>query len=1692
MAQDFYFPEGHSLDLGTPSIRFENNKKAILLTKELAASGRSATPEEQAALSKYVGWGDSRLASRVNELEKVLTEDELRLARGSSLNAHYTSLDVIRAMWGAVEQLGFGSSRPFRVLDPSAGIGHFKSTTPESLRGTIEWTEIELDKLTASILNALHPGSKIFAEGYEKVNLPGNYFDLAISNVPFGDYGVSSKQLPKSLTHPIHDFFLANTWQYLRPGGVMVYITSRFTMDKKTVRFREWLASRFDLLSATRLPETTFQENAGTKVVTDILILQKRETMNEDGKYASWVGTGTQTIGKYSVDVNRHYIEHAEMIVGIPAMDGHHYRSDGYTVHQAGMDIPSELSRIFSALPKLKFETPEAEKPKAVFSDDTVFTAPSDSPINAALMEIYSAAKKVIRAETRGATTGIYREHLNALYDAFVAKYGAINNKNNARHLKHGAEAPFLKSLEKYDPSTGFVDKSDIFSKTIVRSVALQSGQKSAADALLMCLDRSGKIDLAYIAISAGITEAEAIETLRGAIYLDPQKREWQTSEQYLSGNIREKLRHAHAAAQYDSKYQENVIALESSLPLTVQAKDIRAPLGAGWIPEDVVRDFIGHLLKEGVYEVSYIKPLAAWDVKAERIENVSPKLYKFQWGTNRANTLELLDYALNSRDIVIYDGYGEDRVVNQKETVAAQFKLAEIKSEFEKWLWSDPDRSQKLADLYNEEFNSVRVARFDGSHLSTPGLASSIKLRSNQRDAAWRIIQNQTTMIGHEVGMGKTLTAIVAAMESKRLGLVRKPLIVVPNHVMVGWQAVMQIAYPGANILIPGPDDLSKDRRPEFMSRIATNNWDMILVPFSSFKLLPVSTDAKQDFYLEQIVELEEFLEETKSANRHKTRTQKEIEKAIKRFEKKLKDLDLYEKDNEETITFDELGIDMLVVDEFHAYKNLYFNTRMTRIAGLNNTDSQRALDMFIKSRHLIKAGGKFVGMTGTPVTNTIAEMFTMQRYFQMETLRKLGLHQFDAWARQFALAEPGLEMTPDGSGFRMNTRFRKFVNVPELMQLWLQVADMRRVDPSEIERPELYNNKPVKAVSFAGQELVDFVKTLAERAEKVRSGRVRPEEDNMLMITGDGRKAAADLSLIVPAKPNAEMPKIDGVASLASLIRDVTNPLKGTQLIFCDLAVPKAKAVKNDEDDSESLDTADETRLTDNLYSEIRARLVKLGVAQDEIAFIHDAKNARQKDELFKSVNNGKIRVLIGSNEKMGTGLNVQQRLVAVHHVTPPWRPGDLEQQLGRMVRHGNLFPTVFQIVHVQSGSFDGYTWELLENKASFIAQVSTGNATDREVDDIGDTVLTFSEIKALASGNPKIMRKITLDAERQRMKSLRDSWTSSMFSMKSDLRFKQSGIDAERQIAAAFREAIRVRDESTTDEFAIELKEVFSGSTTLITKREEAGKRIKLLAQQAALKVSKGALSVEIGRYRGHVIYGTMDNQRMEKDPLPITYFEVYGKWLVFGGTDDVGITRSMDLALKAMDKKLAEMDEKISAWERDLTSYEVELAKPWEHEEKFKALEVELLELEKELSADGSGKKQDASSPLPKKLQPANSESEKEAAIKELEKMMDNPAAKSVADRLRGVASRETIEAVLALQSMMKDPETLARFDIVELFEPVGEKIPVTDKALEAIGAEIQRLQSLYEFGKTVQLSLFGDVAAVVPAASRRRR
>lgn len=1182
---DFYFPYPvEPLTWSGPAEKSRTNMEAIRIAREIQATGRQASPEELETLSRYVGWGDTAVLNYAIEkldIRGLLSRDEFSAVSASALNAHYTALPVISAIWHGLKYLG-AWKRPLRVLDPSAGTGHFKSAMPPAIQGQCDWVEIEIEPLTASILAALHPSSRVFAQGYETVNLPKNWFDLAVSNVPFGDYPVHFEGMPQALRAAIHDFFFARTVDLLRPGGVMAFITSRYTLDKKDQDVRQYLARHCDLLGAVRLPNNTFKANAGTEVVTDIIFLRKRS--GENREMPDWVNTEDVRMQHpdYSyhrplIPVNRYFIEHPENILGMPSLAGTMYRGGEYTVlPQPDCDLYDIIAETLSrTLPKDILQ--DDEKPVEEERTETQVVVVGGK-LNAeqtarveAMRAIYKAARELILEEVNGSRSVIeyrnMRDSLNRLYDAFIAKYGPINHIANTRMLRNTPELPFLKALEEYEPVSNTAKKATIFFETTVRQAHPVTETNSVEDALLVSLDQAGGVDIDLIARIAGVSRQDAIRDLSGGrIFREPGTDHWVTDDEYLSGNVALKLKDAEAAAQLDPELQINVEALRLVQPEPLKPGEIFAVLGAGWMPTDIIRKFLEEVLEFSRVDVSYVPALAQWNISSSSY--YIPAGAAKRWGTSDVYVLDLVDDTLNSRMTTVYSviktDTGETRKVDRKATIAAQAKQAEIRAAFEKWAWSDPDRAERLAQIYNERFNIWRRRKFNGGHLTLPGISTAITPRPNQKNGAWRILQSPSTLLDHEVGSGKTMTCIIAAMEGKRLGLVRKAMVVAPNHLTHQWASETHKTYPHARVLSVTSQDLGKDRRGTFLSRISTGNWDIIIVPFSSFKLLPVSHDLEAEFLEEQITQLENYLWEMKaekSPSQSMAAAIKDIEKAKKRFEAKLFAKKEMAKDSRETVTYEMLGVDMLIVDEFHAYKNLFFATRMTRIAGLTNSESQRAFDMFMKVMWTVKRGGKVVAATGTPITNTLAEAFTMQRYMQYALLKQQGLGHFDAWATQFALAEPGLEMTPDGAGFRMNTRFRKFVNLPELLVMWEQVVDTYRIQDDEIERPYLYNHGPIKVKVKTDVRLRNYVKTLALRAESISRGLVEPEVDNMLKITSDGRKAALDMSLVEASDPDGPMNKIDAMVETIAEIYASSSPAGGVQIIFCDLATPKSQ---------------------------------------------------------------------------------------------------------------------------------------------------------------------------------------------------------------------------------------------------------------------------------------------------------------------------------------------------------------------------------------------------------------------------------------------------------------------------------------------------------------------------------------------------
>jgi len=1130
----FYFPKNETLRFGSARQKAADNLSALRMLKE--KHGLPASPEQQRILSRYTGWGDTAVYNQAAaELTGLLEKTELDALKASMLNAHYTSLDIIRAIWQGVTHIFGNNLTAIKVLDPSAGIGHFRSMEPTTWQEKSHWLEIELEPLTAQILRLLHPNterSNVFAGGFETAPVQANPFDLVISNVPFGDYPVVDQTMKeKRLRASVHDYFLCKAVEVTAPGGLVAIITSRYTLDKKDSFVRRWVARRADLLAAVRLPENTFKENAGTQVVTDVLFLRKRDDVLQEGvALPAWVDVVEMPLENkdgetHSVPVNSYYAAHPEHVLGRACLIRGMYSPNEYTLKAEGdVGVAELLAKALKAILPNGTVCPAAGQgntPLVLPTDTHVIPVPEKARPRQrkqlkALRELYDLARALLESEIDGrGQADELRSRLNEVYDNYLLYYGALTGKHTSKLLKGNPALPFLRALE-VDTGHGLPRKAEVFRHSTVRAQRILPVAPSAKDALLLSLDQFGEIDLDFISDATGLVEGQVLEELKGLLYKDPITRQWQPANLYLSGNILEKIEAAKLAAENEPTFEENIVALRDAMPKPLLPGEIRARLGSGWIPTDVIEAFLEYLL-EGIRieTINYVPDLGIWRVKAFTWSVTDYLLYS-EWGTERRSALDLILNSLNAQTPIVYDKVDDRQVMNKDATIAAQAKLEKIEAAFEVWLWEDPERAERLANLYNRLYNIYARPRFDGSHLTLPGMNAEITMRPHQLDAIWRILQERAVLLAHEVGLGKTLTSIAAIMELKRLGRINKAMVVVPNHLTLQWQEEALWAYPLAKILCAGPKDLSKAKRGEFLSRIATGDWDVVIVPQSSFKLLPVGADALNEFLEGEIEKLRSFLYQNAEIGRS---AEKQIQKAIKRFEAKLVDKASMRKDAAETITWEMLGLDMLLVDEFHYFKNLFFATKMSRVAGLANSNSQRAFDMFIKSRFIQQNGGRFVGITATPVTNTLAEVFTLQRYFQYPTLERLGLTHFDPWAKLFAQAVALPEMSPEGGGFRINIRLAKFVNVPELSTLLSQFCEALKwaqVQTGSISRPALHQDRPLIVELPSTPELEGYIAELAERATDVRNGSVSPEMDNMLKITSEGRKAALDMRLL------------------------------------------------------------------------------------------------------------------------------------------------------------------------------------------------------------------------------------------------------------------------------------------------------------------------------------------------------------------------------------------------------------------------------------------------------------------------------------------------------------------------------------------------------------------------------------------------
>ena len=1533
------------LGVGTPKEKFRRNVEAIKLLGQIEGEHRYATPQEQEILSQYVGWGGLADAfdegkqnwkAEYQELKNLLSPEEYRMARESTLNAHYTSPAIIRSMYDAIEKMGFTKGN---ILEPSMGIGNFFGMMPDSMKESRLYG-VELDGITGRIAKQLYPQADVQIKGFEKTDYPNDFFDIAIGNVPFGQYKVADRAYDKN-NFLIHDYFFAKTLDKVRPGGVVAFITSKGTMDKASPDVRRYLAQRADLLGAVRLPNTAFKANAGTEVTSDILFFQKRDRMVE--REPDWVHLSENADG---IALNSYFAEHPEQIVGKMEMVSGPYGMEstckpdesrpfeeqlkeavGRIIGQIDtMELDEELEdelgrQNIPADPNVKnFSYTVAEK-EVYYRENSVM-----KPVEVSdtvkerikgMVAIRNCTQELIDMQLNDYGDTAIKEkqaELNSLYDAFSKKYGLINSQTNKRAFSQDSSYCLLCSLEKLDDEGNFKGKADMFTKRTIKKAEVVTSVDTASEALAVSLGEKAKVDLAYMEELIGKDKDTLTEELRGVIFQNPLTDAWETADEYLSGNVREKLEVATTYAENHPEYAVNVQALQQVQPKELDASEIEVRIGATWIATKYIEDFMRdtfetpeHLFRRDVMGVQFSNVTGEWNVKGKNAD-YGNSLVNMTYGTSRVNAYKILEDSLNLKDTRVYDTIEEDgkekRVLNKKETMIASQKQEGIREAFKDWVFRDPERRQVLVAKYNELFNSTRPREYDGSHLKFPGMTPDIELKPHQKNAVAHVLYGNNTLLAHCVGAGKTFEMTAAAMESKRLGLCQKSLFVVPNHLTEQWASDFLRLYPGANILAATKKDFEPANRKKFCSRIATGDYDAVIIGHSQFEKIPLSVERQTAIIERQIDEIELAIEQTK-ADKGERYTIKQMEKSRKALQVRLDKLnDQTRKDN--VVTFEQLGVDRLFVDESHSYKNLFLYTKMRNVAGIAQTEAQKSSDMFAKCQYLDEiTGGKGVTFaTGTPISNSMTELYTNMRYLQYDTLQKLGLGHFDAWAASFGETQTAIELAPEGTGYRAKTRFAKFFNLPELISLFKESADIQTPDMLKLPVPEAeYENVVLKPSEFQK----DMVASLAERAEAVRDRQVQPYEDNMLKITNDGRKLALDQRLVNDMLPDDENSKAATCVDKAFEIWEDTKEQKSTQLIFCDLSTPKGDG-------------------TFNVYEDIRNKLMEKGIPENEIAFIHDANTELRKAELFAKVRSGQVRFLLGSTAKMGAGTNVQDRLIALHHLDVPWRPSDIEQQEGRILRQGNQNDKVKIFRYVTEGTFDSYSWQLIENKQKFIGQIMTSKSPVRSCEDVDEAALSYAEVKALATGNPYIKEKMDLDIQVSKLKLMKANHTSQKYRLEDNITKHYP------QQIAIFKERINgfTADMQKYEQNKPLDKEQFAITIggKAYTDKKEAGTAIIAMCKEI-----KGInASADVGEYLGfklNVTFDSFNNKFVMNVKGAMSHpMEV--------GTDPLGNITRINNALEAMPAQLEEAQTKLSNVEHQLETAKAEVNKPFAQE------------------------------------------------------------------------------------------------------------------------------------------------------------
>ena len=1557
------------LGSGGPKAKFKANMEAIRLLKELEQEQRLATPEEQEVLSRYVGWGgipqafeerNSAWAEEYTQLKGVLTSEEYSAARASTLNAFYTSPTVIKAMYEALDNMGLKQGN---ILEPSCGVGNFMGLLPESMSATNMYG-VELDPVSGQIAKQLYQKNRIAVQGFEETSYPDSFFDCVIGNVPFGAYQVSDRKYDR-YHFMIHDYFIAKSLDLVRPGGVVAVVTSSGTMDKQNPEVRQYFANRADLLGAIRLPNNAFQRNANTSVVADILFFQKRDraAITEP----DWVQLKTTPEG---YTVNSYFADHPEMVLGDFTTESTQYGKQEVTVKaKEGADLAEQLKEavkhIQGTITEQEISDTELEEQVvsipadpniknfsfALVGEDIYYR--ENSVMNKMELPVVTGERVRGMVAIRDATNRLLERQLeecsdeevaslqaelNQVYDSFTAKYGLLSSNANKRAFSMDSSYCLLTSLEFLDEKGELKRKADIFTKRTIRRAEPVTSVDTASEALAVSIGEKAKVDIPYMMELTGKTVEEVTEELTGVIFKNPLTDKWEPSDEYLSGNVREKLNIARQFAENHPEYMINVQALERVQPKDLDASEIEARLGTTWISPDYITEFMAetfHTPRQHInYErikVQYAEVTGQWNIKGKNVDSSNNPLSTATYGTQRANAYRLLEDALNLRDTKIYDtihdANGEHRVLNRKETTLAQQKQELIREEFKEWIFKDMSRRETLCKIYNERFNSIRPREYDGSHIQFVGMNPEIKLMEHQKNAVAHILYGNNTLLAHCVGAGKTFQMIAAGMESKRLGLAQKNLYVVPNHLLEQWGSDFLRLYPGANILVATKKDFEPANRKRFCSRIATGDYDAVIIAHSQFEKIPLSRERQIALLKDQIADITFSIEAAKEEAGQQY-TVKQMEKTKKTLKAKLEKLnDQTRKDD--VVTFEQLGIDRLFVDESHNYKNLFLYTKMRNVAGISQTDAQKSSDMFMKCRYMDEiTGGKGITFaTGTPVSNSMTELYTIMRYLQYDTLMNMGMGHFDSWAATFGETVTAIELSPEGTGYRAKTRFARFFNLPELISIFKEAADIQTADMLNLPVPEAeYINEVLKP----SEEQKEMVEAFSERAEKVRGGVVDPRVDNMLKITNDGRKCALDQRLLNDMLPDAGESKVNACVENAFQVWEDGKDTQATQLIFCDLSTPK-----NDG--------------TFNVYDDVRNKLVERGIPKEEIAFIHEYNTEVRKAELFAKVRAGQVRILMGSTPKLGAGTNVQDRLLALHHLDCPWKPSDLEQQEGRILRQGNQNDKVKIFRYVTENTFDSYMWQILENKQKFISQIMTSKSPVRACEDVDDTALSYAEIKALATGNEYIKEKMDLDVQVSKLKLLKANHTSQIYRLESDIAKRYPvQITALKEKIAGMRvdaDVVKGIDLQDNDHFAMTV------GGKLYTDKKEAG--VALISAASGLKSVKSA--GQIGEYHGFALSS-------EYNFLSNTYtMTIKGKcsYKIEFGKDTLGNIQRIHNALSAIEKKLADTEQNLETVQQQLKTAQEEVQKPFPKEAELSEKMERLAELNAMLNMDEKG-------------------------------------------------------------------------------------------------------------------------------------